>query len=355
MSGQDYKSIPIRSWEITPEQVYRSRRQFLRLMGVVGAGTLLAACGVQTGQPKQAASPTGVSPDPSATVLPKLNTVDTPTATSATTPTPVAIATPAGSAAGFEELRSELTSYEAITNYNNYYEFTTNKERVAKLAEGFKTSPWEVEVGGLVHRPKTFGLEDILGKFTQEERIYRMRCVEGWSMVIPWEGLPLSRLLEQVEPMSTAKFVRFETVYAPEQMPGLKSRSYSWPYQEGLRLDEAMNELTILATGLYGEELLPQNGAPVRLVVPWKYGFKSIKSIVKIELVDYQPETLWSTAAPNEYGFYSNVNPNVPHRRWSQSTERRIGERDRIPTLMFNGYAEEVALLYEGMDLTRDY
>ena len=355
MNGQDYKSVSIRPWEITPEHVYRSRRQFLRLMGVVGAGTLLTACGVQPGQPKKAVSPTGVSPGPSATVLPELNTVGIPATTAAATPTPVASATPAGSAAGFEELRPELTSYEAVTSYNNYYEFTTNKERVAKLAEGFKTSPWEVEVGGLVHRPKTFGLEDILGNFTQEERIYRMRCVEGWSMVIPWGGFPLSRLLEQVEPMSTAKFVRFETVYAPEQMPGLKSRSYSWPYQEGLRMDEAMHELSILATGLYGEELLPQNGSPVRLVVPWKYGFKSIKSIVKIELVDYQPETLWSGAAPNEYGFYSNVNPNVPHPRWSQSTERRIGDKDRIPTLMFNGYAEEVAHLYEGMDLTRDY
>jgi sulfoxide reductase catalytic subunit YedY len=217
------------------------------------------------------------------------------------------------------------------------------------------TAPWTVAVGGLVNNPKTYGVEDLLAKFTQEERIYRLRCVEGWSMVIPWQGFPLAGVLREVDPMSKAKYVRFETLYDPKQMPGQNVGFYHWPYAEGLRLDEAMNDLTILSTGLYGKTLLPQNGAPIRLVVPWKYGFKSIKSIVRVELVDYQPETLWHAIAPNEYGFYSNVNPDRPHPRWSQASERRIGEAGRRPTLMFNGYAEEVASLYEGMDLQEYY
>jgi sulfoxide reductase catalytic subunit YedY len=198
-------------------------------------------------------------------------------------------------------------------------------------------------------------VEDLLKDFTQEERIYRLRCVEGWSMVIPWNGFPLADLLKQVEPKAEAKYVRFETIMDPEQMPGQRQPFYPWPYQEGLRLDEAMHPLTILATGLYGKPAPAQNGAPVRLVVPWKYGFKSIKSIIKIELTAEEPETLWSTIAPNEYGFYANVNPEVPHPRWSQASERRIGESGRRPTLMFNGYAEEVAGLYAGMDLSRYY
>ncbi|RME89310.1 MAG: protein-methionine-sulfoxide reductase catalytic subunit MsrP, partial [Anaerolineae bacterium] len=246
-------------------------------------------------------------------------------------------------------------SYQDITHYNNYYEFTTDKQGVARLAENFKTSPWEVEVTGLVHNPKTYGLEDLLKRFPQEERIYRLRCVEAWSMVIPWNGFPLASLLKEVEPMSDARYVRFEALYDPEQMPGQKNPFYPWPYQEGLRLDEAMHDLTLLATGLYGELLPPQSGAPIRLVVPWKYGFKSIKAVVKIELVAEQPATLWSTVAPNEYGFYANVNPNVDHPRWSQKTERRIGELGRRPTLMFNGYAEQVAHLYEGMDLAENF
>jgi sulfoxide reductase catalytic subunit YedY len=225
---------------------------------------------------------------------------------------------------------------------------------VAKLAQGFPTSPWEVQVGGLVNNPKTFGLEDLLA-FEIEERIYRLRCVEGWSMVIPWMGFPLHKILTQVEPKAEAKFVRFETVYDTENMPNLKSPWYQWPYVEGLRMDEAMNDLTLLATGLYGKDLLPQNGAPIRLVVPWKYGFKSIKSIVKIDLVDTMPVSLWMAAAPQEYGFYSNVNPEVDHPRWSQATERRIGELGRRETLMFNGYEEEVAQLYAGMDLVANY
>jgi sulfoxide reductase catalytic subunit YedY len=254
-----------------------------------------------------------------------------------------------------DELGDSANSFEEITNYNNYYEFTTDKEGVARLAQKFNPAPWTVEVYGLVNKPKTYGIEDLLSRFTQEERIYRLRCVEAWSMVIPWTGFTLANLLKDVEPTSDAKYVRFETVYRPEEMPGQKSPFYPWPYQEGLRLDEAMHDLTILATGLYGQPMPNQNGAPIRLVVPWKYGFKSIKSIVKIELVAEQPTTLWSMVGPNEYGFYSNVNPEVPHPRWSQATERRIGEVRRRETLMFNGYAEEVASLYDGMDLSVYY
>jgi len=254
-----------------------------------------------------------------------------------------------------DELGAPWTSFDAVTGYNNFYEFSTDKEAVAPLSKNFVTSPWTVAVGGLVSKPKTYGIEDLLAKFTQEERVYRLRCVEAWSMVIPWQGFPLANLLREVEPMSGAKYVRFETLHDPKQMPGQNSRLYQWPYAEGLRLDEAMHPLTILSTGLYGRTLLPQNGAPIRVVVPWKYGFKSIKSIVKIDLVEEQPVSLWMAAAPNEYGFYSNVNPDVPHPRWSQATERRIGELSRRETLPFNGYAEEVAQLYAGMDLKANY
>lgn len=246
-------------------------------------------------------------------------------------------------------------TFQEITTYNNFYEFSTDKREVATLAAGWVTSPWEVEVGGLVRNPGTFGMEDLLARFDQEERIYRMRCVEAWSMVIPWQGFPLRKLLEVVEPTADAKYVRFETVMDTENMPGLSSRWYDWPYVEGLRLDEAMNDLTLLATGIYGKELLPQNGAPIRLVIPWKYGLKGIKSIVKIDLVEEQPTSLWMAAAPKEYGFYANVNPEVSHPRWSQATERRIGQSGRIPTLKFNGYEEQVAYLYEGMDLSVNF
>jgi sulfoxide reductase catalytic subunit YedY len=229
------------------------------------------------------------------------------------------------------------------------------KEEVATLAPKFKPKPWTVEVGGMVNNPKTYGLDDILKKFPREERVYRLRCVEGWSMVIPWLGFPLANLLKEVEPTGDAKFVRFITVMRPDEMPGQLDPSFPWPYNEGLRLDEAMNELTILSTGLYGTELPNQNGAPIRLVVPWKYGFKSIKSIVKIELTNEQPATLWSTVSASEYGFYSNVNPNRPHPRWDQDTERRIGESKRRKTLMFNGYEKQVASLYTGIDLIQNY
>jgi sulfoxide reductase catalytic subunit YedY len=230
-----------------------------------------------------------------------------------------------------------------------------DKEAVAPLSQDLRTSPWTVEVGGLVNNPKTYDVDDLLKRFGQEERIYRLRCVEAWSMVIPWLGFSLAELLKEVEPTSAAKYVRFETLHDPEQMPGQKSGWYNWPYAEGLRLDEAKHDLTLMATGLYGKALPPQNGAPLRLVVPWKYGFKSIKSIVKIDLVEEMPVSLWMAAAPNEYGFYANVNPDVDHPRWSQRSERRIGELSRRETLPFNGYAEEVAHLYDGMDLAVYY
>ena len=314
-----FKSVPVRSSEITPKETYLSRRDFIKAAGVVAGSMALAAC----------------APD----------LAETP---------PESIAVNAGPAKT-DELGDAANTFEEITNYNNYYEFSTNKEAVASLAKGFTTTPWTVEVGGLVNKPKTFGFEDLLSMFPQEERIYRLRCVEAWSMVIPWNGFTLASLLKMVEPTSTAKYVRFETVYRPEEMKGQGSPFYPWPYQEGLRLDEAMNDLTLLATGMYGETMLAQNGAPIRLVVPWKYGFKSIKSIVKIELVEEKPNTLWNTVATDEYGFYANVNPAVDHPRWSQASERRIGEISRRATLPFNGYGEQVASLYDGMDLSLQF
>jgi len=254
-----------------------------------------------------------------------------------------------------DELGDSWTNYTSIANYNNFYEFSVNKERVAAMAQDFKITPWEIDVGGLVKNPGRYQIENLLTKFDQEERVYRLRCVEGWSMVVPWMGFPLKRLLDEVEPTMNARYVRFETLYDPAQLPGQNDGWYSWPYVEGLRLDEASHDLTILATGIYGRTLLPQNGAPLRLVVPWKYGFKSIKSIVRIDLVDQQPITLWMKAAPNEYGFYANVNPNVHHPRWSQDTERRIGELGRRDTLLFNGYAEQVDHLYSNMDLQHNF
>jgi len=253
-----------------------------------------------------------------------------------------------------DEMGDPANTFNDITHYNNYYEFTTDKAGVATLAEGFPTSPWQVEVGGLVHNPKVYDIDE-LRAFPQEERIYRLRCVEAWSLVIPWTGFPLASLLAEVEPMTSAKYVAFTTKLDEENMPGLKMPFYPWPYTEGLRLDEAMNDLALLVTGLYGETLPPQDGAPIRLAVPWKYGFKSIKSIVKIDLVEEKPETLWNTIAPNEYGFYANVNPLVNHPRWSQATERRIGETKRRETLPFNGYLEQVQSLYEGMSLISNY
>ena len=247
----------------------------------------------------------------------------------------------------------KLTPLNDVTHYNNFYEFSTDKDGPAKLAGSFQPLPWSVSVEGLVQKPKTYDMDALLKLAPLEERIYRLRCVEGWSMVIPWTGFPLSALIKQVEPTSKAQFVEFTTVLRPTQMPGQKRDVLDWPYVEGLRLDEAMNPLAILAVGLYGETLPNQDGAPVRLVVPWKYGFKSAKSIVKIRFVDAMPKTAWNKAAPSEYGFYSNVNPQVDHPRWSQAKERRLGEFSKRPTLMFNGYGDQVASLYSGMDLRK--
>lgn len=252
----------------------------------------------------------------------------------------------------------KLTSYKDITTYNNYYEFGTDKEDPSNNSGKFKISPWSITIEGEVEQAKTFSYEQIVKNFPSEERIYRLRCVEGWSMVIPWMGFSLSNLLKTVSPTSKAKFVEFISVYRPEEMIGQQSKILDWPYREGLRLDEAMHPLTIMATGLYGKNLPNQNGAPIRLVVPWKYGFKSAKAIVKIRLVENIPISSWMSASPAEYGFYSNVNPNVDHPRWSQATERRIGDSffdPRRPTEMFNGYANEVSNLYKGMDLRKYY
>ncbi len=316
----------IKSSEITPEATYLNRRNFLRA-GLL-AGTTLATAGVY-------------------------RFINEP-------PPPLVENAPIENIASIVENKTnfaageEITSFKDITNYNNYYEFSTSKSGVAAKAKDFVTRPWTIQIGGLVQKPQTFGIEDIL-KFPQEERIYRFRCVEAWSMVIPWVGFSLKTLLDKVQPLGTAKYVAFQTLYDAKQMQSSLFAGIDLPYVEGLRLDEALHPLTILATGLYGKLLPNQNGAPVRLVVPWKYGFKSIKSIVKITLTDTEPPTTWNIANPPEYGFYSNVNPNVRHPRWSQATENRIGEYARRKTLMFNGYADEVASLYDGMDLKKNF
>ncbi len=319
-----FKSVPIASSEITSKQTYLSRRDFIKAAGVVAGSMVLAACAPGSGTNPQADS------------------------------TPVSAGDPAISAKK-DELGDAVTSFKDITNYNNYYEFTTSKEAVARDSANFKTSPWDVEVSGLVQNPRRFSVEDLIKKYQPEERIYRLRCVEAWSMVIPWVGFPLAKLIKEADPKSEAKYISFQTLMDGDQMPGVNSPLYPWPYREGLRLDEAMNDLTILATGLYGGELPAQNGGGIRLVVPWKYGFKSIKAIVKIEFVAEQPRTMWNDIASNEYGFYANVNPAVDHPRWSQGSERRIGEFSRRETLPFNGYGEQVAALYSDMDLKVNY
>ncbi|MFH1766226.1 MAG: protein-methionine-sulfoxide reductase catalytic subunit MsrP [Gemmatimonadota bacterium] len=247
----------------------------------------------------------------------------------------------------------DLTPYDDVTQYNNFYEFGTGKEDPARNAGDFRTTHWKVKIDGHCERPGDYAIEDLLGRFPSEERIYRLRCVEGWSMVIPWMGFPLKDLLAWVEPTSRAKYVEFTTLFDPDQMPGQRRSVLDWPYVEALRIDEATHPLTLMATGLYGKTLPNQNGAPLRLVVPWKYGFKSIKSIVRIRLVEDMPATSWNLVLPKEYGFFANVNPEVDHPRWSQARERRLGEIRRRSTLPFNGYADEVASLYEGMDLRR--
>jgi methionine sulfoxide reductase catalytic subunit len=315
------------SSEITPRHVYLNRRAFMR------AGTLAAAA-VGTGG-----------------LYRSLNRV-----THDVVERPAIRGIVTAPATGGFRLDEAPTPQASIVNYNNFYEFTTDKEGVAAAAAGFSTAGWTVTVDGLVRKPRVFDLDDLRRLSAPEERIYRMRCVEAWSMVVPWVGYSLSTLLDAVEPTGDARFVVFQTLLDPDRMPGQRdSFSLRWPYTEGLRIDEAMHPLAILATGLYGQELPPQDGAPVRLVVPWKYGFKGIKSIVKITLAAAKPETTWNIAAPDEYGFYANVNPKHDHPRWSQATEQRIGEAGRRDTLPFNGYADQVARLYAGMDLDVDF
>ena len=317
----------ILSREVTPAAVYFNRRNFIR------AG-ILAAGAVATGVVYRHLNPVGRGK----VTTPVIQGLVQPTATE--------------DAKGFR-VSDKLTSLEDITHYNNFYEFSTDKQAVAVAAAGFDTKGWKVSVEGLVNQPGVFDLDDLLKISPPEERIYRMRCVEAWSMVIPWAGFSLSKLLNLVEPLSSAKYVAFQTLLDPDRMPNQRTNILDWPYVEGLRMDEAMHPLTMLASGIYGRALPPQDGAPIRLVVPWKYGFKGIKSIVKIKLVAEQPRTTWNEYAPVEYGFYANVNPDVPHPRWSQATEQRIGEFGRRPTLMFNGYGKEVAHLYAGMDLRK--
>jgi len=298
--------------EITPPDIYRDRRRFMQGLGVLAAGAALGAV---------ADARAGIK-----------------------------LAGVRGSAYTLDEKR---TPYKDVTTYNNFYEFGTGKDDPADRAGSLKTHPWTVAVVGEVRRPQTWDIDTLLKLAPLEERVYRMRCVEGWSMVIPWVGFPLNELIRRAEPTGNAKFVEFVTLHDPKQMPGQRSRVLDWPYVEGLRLDEAMHPLTLLAVGLYGEVLPNQNGAPIRLVVPWKYGFKSAKSIVRIRFVEKPPVTAWMAAAPREYGFYSNVNPQVDHPRWSQAKERRIGEFLKRDTLMFNGYGDQVASLYRGMDLKK--
>ena len=320
-----------KSSEITPKKVYLNRRMFMRAGALAATTATTALIYRKLNSPIPIDSPREVISD-----IEQANSDD-------------------AVRQGFK-VNEKLTAREDITNYNNFYEFSTDKRSVAIESRQFVTRPWTVTVDGLVNKPTTFDLDQLLG-FPQEERVYRLRCVEAWSMVIPWIGFPLSKLLEKVEPTAQAKYVAFQTLHDRQRMPNQYTGVLSWPYVEGLRLDEAMHPLTILATGLYGETLPPQNGAPIRLVVPWKYGFKSIKSIVRISLAAEQPPATWNLQAPREYGFYSNVNPNVDHPRWSQASEHRIGESifSSRPTLLFNGYGEQVAHLYAGMDLRRNF
>jgi sulfoxide reductase catalytic subunit YedY len=316
----------VRSSEITDKKVYLSRRNFMR-------GAALAASTVATGLVyRQLLAPQVEVANPSGKVAP-----GAPSA-------PKQWGLPG----------DEATSFQDVTHYNNFYEFGTDKYSPARRAQKLVTRPWTVTVDGLAGKPKVFDLDELTRIFTPEDRIYRFRCVEAWSMVIPWLGFPLGELIKLAEPQGSAKYVAFETANDPQRnIPALSEyeAGLEWPYVEGLRLDEALHPLATLAVGLYGEPLLPQNGAPIRLVVPWKYGFKSIKSVVRISLVEKMPPTSWNRANSEEYGFFSNVNPDVPHPRWSQASERRIGEYTRRPTLPFNGYAEQVASLYDGMDL----
>jgi methionine sulfoxide reductase catalytic subunit len=310
--------------EITDESIYLNRREFLRMAGLTVGGIVLGTAG-----------PSAVAEERRAAGKRLDGVVESPFSTD-----------------------QPPNSWEDITTYNNFYEFGTGKGDPARNARDFQPRPWEVAIGGECDRPGTVSYEDFVGPHTLEERIYRLRCVEAWSMVVPWVGIPLGDILKRFEPNSRAKYVRFETLYDPARMPGQRWGVLDWPYVEGLTIAEAMHPLTIMAVGVYGRELPNQNGAPLRLVVPWKYGFKSIKSIVRIDFTEMQPRNTWAVSIPDEYGFYANVNPNVDHPRWSQATERRIGASafaPRQPTQMFNGYGEQVAQLYDGLDLVRNY
>ena len=316
----------IPSSEITAESADLARREFIARAGLLGAavaGAGLLGVGCRAGDARAERSARHASDSAAA----------------------------AGTVAG----QDKLNSYEDITGYNNYYEFGTDKSDPKDNAQQLRTRPWTVDVDGLVKTPKSYAFEDLVKPHKVEDRVYRLRCVEAWSMVIPWQGIPLRDLIARFEPLPSAKYVAFTTLLDPQQMPGQRRRVLDWPYVDGLRMDEAMHPLAFIATGLYGKPLPNQNGAPLRLVVPWKYGFKGVKAIVKISFLAEQPKTTWNLAAPDEYGFYANVNPEVDHPRWTQSRERRIGEFRRRETLMFNGYAEQVASLYRGMDLRRNF
>jgi sulfoxide reductase catalytic subunit YedY len=317
----------VQSSEITDEAVFLRRRDFLRFAGhaaaAAAAAPIVAAC---NSEPVAANTGAEAGQTPLADVKPRVVTTD-----------------------------EKLNTFEDITSYNNFYEFGTGKNDPQRHAGRLKTSPWRVKIDGLCNQPADYLLEDLIRPHALEERIYRLRCVEAWSMVIPWVGIPLRDVINRAEPNGKAAFVAFTTLHRPSEMPGQHEPSLEWPYVEGLRMDEAMHPLTILAVGIYGKTLMNQNGAPIRLVVPWKYGFKSIKSIVRIRFVEREPPTSWNRANSGEYGFYSNVNPEVDHPRWSQASERRIGEFFRRKTLMFNGYTDQVASMYAGMDLKKFY
>ena len=316
------KTEDIRSSEITSRSLYLNRRKFL-------AGAAITGVAATTGfRFREIVSPS--------TTAPAGNKIDGITKSPLST-------------------TETITPYKDVTNYNNYYEFSTDKDGPAKLAKDFRTRPWKVKIDGQVEKKQELDVDTIIKMAPPEERVYRHRCVEGWSIVVPWVGFSLSELIKRVNPTSKAKFVEFTTIMAPNQMPGQRRQVLDWPYVEGLRLDEAMHPLTLLCFGMYGEDLPNQDGAPIRIVVPWKYGFKSAKAIVRIRFTDKQPLNTWNVSAPTEYGFYSNVNPNVDHPRWSQAKERRLGEFFKRPTLMFNGYGDQVAGLYSGMDLKKNF
>ena len=316
------KSSDIKSSEITPKNALLDRRTFL-------AGTAVAGAALATGLAwRELAAPSTV-----AQANTKIDGVQKSKFSTSET----------------------ITPFKDVSSYNNYYEFSTEKEEPSKLAQNFKTRPWTVAIDGLVKKKQTFDVDAIMKMATPEERIYRHRCVEGWSIVVPWVGFSLSELIKRADPLPKAKYVEFTTLEDPKQMPGLRVPVLKWPYLEGLRMDEAMNPLALLCFGMYGEALPNQNGAPLRMVLPWKYGFKSAKAIVKISFTEQQPVNTWNLSAPSEYGFYSNVNPTVDHPRWSQKTERRLGEFRKRDTLMFNGYADQVASMYSGMDLRKNF